>query len=176
MPSISQLLATVAAAAALTLGGAASKLIAAEHGCDIKSDLVSEIVLDLKASTNLPLWEHESCEVNPRLATIRTCTWNDGHVSLWILEGTPRVSLYLAQKSSSSEAVQTFHSVAQLVIGQIRRLDSNRAWLDDVAIADAFAGKNPYLRQELPCFILAGKRTDSDMLYLGISLPTARPK
>ena len=157
MPLTPRSLKVGAVVGALALSSAIGwRVLAADQACDMGLR-APQIVSELKASSDLPFWKHESCKDDSRdirlpnnhtlQHTIHECTWDDGQVVLRTSHSEPAamMSVHLTQKASSTEADQTFHSVARLLIGQVRKLDGDmKDLLEDAAIADAFTGKLPY--------------------------------
>jgi hypothetical protein len=156
------------------------RMLVAEPGCDL-GKRAPQIVTDIKAAHDLPLWKHENCidrpidmSPYPNRPTSRECTWDDGQVALrtHLSEAAMMMSVHLRQKTTTDEAARAFRTVARLVLEQAQKLDGTVKGLIDVsAIDDALAGKDPYSRQHnknrwRSCWVSAGTHEDKASLSI----------
>lgn len=143
-------------------------------GCDFGMR-APQLVTDIKAANDLPLWKYESCidrpvDISPfpNKPIARECTWDDGQVALrtHFSEAALMMSISLRQKAPTYEAVQAFRTVARLLLEHVHKLDGTIKGLVDIGgIDDAFAGQIPYNRKHDKnrrrfCSVTAGKHED----------------
>jgi hypothetical protein len=130
-----------------------------------------QIVIDIKAAHDLPLWKYESCidrpidmSPYPNKPISRECTWDDGQVVLRThhSEAALMMSIDLRQKVPTDEAARAFRTVAQLLLEQAQKLGGTTKGLIDIGVIDdALAGKGSYNRAHTKarpssCWVTAG--------------------
>src|SRR5688572_9501215 len=155
-------------------------MLVAEPGCDL-GKRAPQIVTDIKAAHDLPLWKHENCidrpidmSPYPNRPTSRECTWDDGQVALrtHLSEAAMMMSVHLRQKVPTDEAARAFRTVARLVLEQVQKMDGTVKGLIDIgAIDDALAGKVSYDRKHdknrrRVCWVSAGTSENRPSLYI----------